>query len=245
MKKLFHCSPLLLSFATPAQAVESVEYLRVHATEEPEWTVLALQAAGVTVDASFVSRDTTGAPTDLARRILALAAVGVDPRPLADALEATVMNGTVSGDQYINDDVFAILALHAAGRETSSEPLHSITAFVTGQQHTDGGWGVTTLSRSDVDSTAAALQALKSVGQSAATASALVYLHSQQNTDSGFPFRKPSNKQRITAWALSALSVPVNHWMPGKSINVIRDALLTFLQNDGGFSWRQVIRQTT
>ncbi len=207
---------IAFALAAPAHAAESIDYLLAHAAEEPEWSALALQAAGVSANASLVSRETTGAPTDLARRILALAAVGLDPRPLAVALEATVVNGSVSGDQYINDDIFAIMALCAAERAASSEPLQTISAFVLAQQRSDGGWGVTTLSRSDVDSTAAAIQALFSVGLTGdPIVRGLTYLHTQQNDDGGFPFRKPSTTNSAsTAWALSALSSSVQSPLP-------------------------------
>jgi hypothetical protein len=240
-------SLIVWTLAAHVHAAESVEYLQAHAAEEPEWSALALQAAGTSPNVALISRETTGTATDLARRILALAAVGIDPRPLADALEAMVINGSVNGDQYLNDDIFAMLALRAAGRASTSEPLQTISSFVLDQQRSDGGWGVTTLSRSDVDSTAAAIQALKSIGQTAFLPAALSYLHTQQNDDGGFPFRKPSaTNSASTAWVLSALSVAgesVNDWqMNGKSP---RDALLTFLQNDGGFSWQANDSATT
>lgn len=223
--------------AVPAAVV----YLRVHATDDPEWAALALRAADEIATDVSVSSATDGAATDLARRILALAAIGADPRPLADALEAKVVNGSVEGDSYLNDDTFAVLALVAAGRSLTADPLATIAAFLRSVQQSDGGWGVTTLSRSDVDSTAAALQALWLTGERGDVVTrGLTYLRGQQNTDAGFPFRKPSaSNSASTAWALStlgALGESLANWQVSGLDP--RQFLLATQQPDGGFSYQ-------
>lgn len=225
----------------PEAVASAVAYLRSHAADDPEWVALALRAAGASAADVPVSAATDGAATDLARRILALAAIGVDPRPLADALEAKVVNGSVNGDSYLNDDTFAVLAFWAAGHSATDEPVPTIISFLRGAQRSDGGWAVTTQSRSDVDSTAAALQALWLVGErGTAIAAGLQFLRSQQQTDAGFPFRKPSaSNSASTAWVLSTFG-QIGQSRADWQVSGVepQQLLLTTQQPDGGFSYQ-------
>ncbi|MBI4092315.1 MAG: terpene cyclase/mutase family protein [Candidatus Kerfeldbacteria bacterium] len=217
-------------------------FLTAHSVDSPDWSAIALQAGG------GVSDSTDGVATDLARRILALHAIGRNTDDLAVALEATVVDGHVGTNSLLNDDIFALLALRAAGRSSSSEPLASITSYVVANQRADGGWGVATTSKSDVDDTSSAIESLVSVGgHDASVGQALSYLHLQQNSDGGFPFRRPSvSNSASTSWALHALEATgesTESW----SVNGITpiEALLAYQGSDGGFFWQATSTTST
>ncbi len=107
------------------------------------------------------------------------------------------------------------------------------------------GWSTGTASNAaqgDTNSTAIALEALNSVGDTTANAAALAWLHTQQNTDGGFPFETPGgftasdpNSDAFVLQALVATGQSLTAWTTAGQTPMTN--LLTFQDaSTGGFS---------
>ena len=167
---------------------QTAAYLR-EATPEPtfgsligDWTVLGLARSGVKVPANYYEtyyKNVTAAVaeaggrlsetkyTEYSRPVLALTAIGRDPRnvggydllmPLADFDRATA--------QGVNGAIFALLALDSGKYEIPENPDAAVQATrqmyvdeLLTRELPDGGWALTG-GEPDVDITAMALQAL-------------------------------------------------------------------------------------
>ncbi|MBV9198022.1 MAG: hypothetical protein JO168_28160, partial [Solirubrobacterales bacterium] len=140
----------------------------------------------------------------LERTILVTRAAGVDAGGLTSALARRFgRDGSVSGQ--VNLTAFGVLALRAAGAGVPAGAL----AWLIHQQNGDGGFGFSTAGApSDVDDSAAALEALAGAGGAAAPARARAvrFIAAQQNRDGGLPEQggDGSNAQS-TAWAVQGL----------------------------------------
>lgn len=148
---------------------------------------------------------------DLERTILVAVAGGRSPRAFAGhdlvaALFRRVSSeGAVLGQ--VNLTTFAVLALRAAGVRADAPVVRRAASWLARQQNADGGWGF--LPRgfsSDVDDTAAAVQALASVGgRRTALRRAVAYLRRAQNDDGGLPQQRGGSSNAMsTAWAVQA-----------------------------------------
>ncbi len=109
----------------------------------------------------------------------------------------------------VNLTAFAIFALRAVGHSARLGAIHDAAGWLERQQNGDGGFGFGAGgSRSDVDDTGAALQALAAAGarDRGVLSRATSYLTRSQNLDGGFPqqFGGESNAQS-TAWAVQGL----------------------------------------
>lgn len=157
------------------------------------------------------------------------------------------------GGVYLNDDIFAIIAYSAAS-PVAGESYKFIDSvnFLLGKQNTDGGfsWSANS-STSDIDDTAAAIQALVLAknagidGLDTAIQKAYDYLKANQNSDGGFPY-DPSDTQwggnlsnaSSTAWAVQAI---VAFKSKDDLNNFIKDGndpisyLLSLQKNDGSY----------
>jgi len=150
---------------------------------------------------------------DVERTVLAARACGVSAYSFAGHnLVAEVLRargGDGSFEYQVNLSAFAVFALRAAGHSASFSPIRKAAGWIERQQNGDGGFGFGAHgSRSDVDDTGAALQALAAAGarNRGARARAVGYLTRSQGADGGFPQRYggESNAQS-TAWALQGL----------------------------------------
>ncbi len=142
-------------------------------------------------------------PGSLERTILAARAAGSGAAawlgPLAGAFAG---NGAIS--QQVNLTAFGVLALRAAGAPVPG----STVSWLLRQQDRDGGFSFSTAGGgSDVDDTAAALEALAAAGGSgSAQARAVAYIRSRQNRDGGFPTQgATTSNAQSTAWAVQGL----------------------------------------
>ena len=175
------------------------------------WAALGLAAEGLNLQSvshggpSLIAYVSAGAPTDvgsLERTILVLRAAGLPATAQVAALQRDVRaDGSVS-DQ-VNLTSFAMLALRAAG----VAPPQSMTAWLSRQQDSDGGFNFATAGgTSDVDDTGAALEALSRAGSGSTISRAVAFLRHQQNPDGGFPSDpgEDSNAQS-SAWAIQGL----------------------------------------
>ncbi len=175
------------------------------------WAALGLAAEGLNLRSvshggpSLIAYISAGSPTDvgsLERTILVLRAAGLPATAQVAALQRDVRaDGSVS-DQ-VNLTSFAMLALRAAG----VAPPSSMTAWLSRQQDSDGGFNFATAGgTSDVDDTGAALEALSRAGSGSTISRAVAFLRHQQNPDGGFPSDpgEDSNAQS-SAWAIQGL----------------------------------------
>ena len=110
-----------------------------------------------------------------------------------------------SFDRLTDRTAFGILALKAAG---TSRGVRAAARWLVRRQAADGGWGNAPGARSDVDNTAAVLQALGAAGRGreSAARAAVRFLRRAQRSDGGFPLQPggTSNSQS-TAYAVLGL----------------------------------------
>jgi prenyltransferase beta subunit len=154
---------------------------------------------------------------DLERTILALHACGVPDGRLpggapADDLRARLLRfraGDGSFGHLSNLTAFAILALRSAGEGPRAPAVVAAARWLARQQDADGGFGFAVRGAgSDVDDTAAAMQALAAAAprRSHALARAARFLRGAQNLDGGFPQeRGAASNAQSSAWAVQGL----------------------------------------
>jgi hypothetical protein len=191
------------------------------------WAAMGLAAAGrdplsVRRDGHTVLDALRGEATslqgagDLERTILALHACGVSARSLPAGAGGDPVGRLLrfrSGDgsfgHLSNLTSFAVFALRAAGYAAADPVVRAAGAWLRRQQNGDGGFGFGTRGGgSDVDDTAAALQALVDAGVrgGAPIVRATAFLVHTQNRDGGYP-QQPGGESNAqsTAWAIQGL----------------------------------------
>ena len=149
---------------------------------------------------------------DLERTILALHACGVSVHslpggdPIARLMRFRAGDGSFG--HLSNLTAFAVFALRAAGYSSSNPTLRGAASWLRRQQNADGGFGFGGRGGgSDVDDTAAVLQALVDAGaRGPAIGRSSAFLVRSQNPDGGYPQQAggESNAQS-TAWAIQGL----------------------------------------
>ena len=197
-----------------------------HASDElyTAWAAIGLGAAGrsplsVTRDGHSVLDGLRAQATmlssvsDMERTILALHACGVSPyslgglNPVAEMLRSREADG--SFEQLVNITAFAIFALRAAGHSAGDPAVQAAGRWIERQQDSDGGFGFAVRGEgSDVDDTAAALQALVAAGTHSGpvVSRAVSFLLAAQGINGGFP-QQPGGEAngQSTAWAVQGL----------------------------------------
>jgi energy-coupling factor transport system substrate-specific component len=150
---------------------------------------------------------------DLERTILALHACGASLHTLAggDPVSRLLRLRSHDGsfEHQSNLTAFAIFALRAAGYPASDARVGAARRWLATQQNPDGGFGFGTRgSGSDVDDTAAVLQAVVDAGlhKGALVAHASAFLLHAQNPDGGYP-QQPggASNAQSSAWAIQGL----------------------------------------
>jgi hypothetical protein len=111
--------------------------------------------------------------------------------------------------EQVNLTAFAIFAMRAIGHSAAFGPIRNAAGWIERQRNDDGGFSFSTRGgSSDVDDTAAALQALVDAGarNRRALVPATSYLIAAQTPDGGYPQQAggESNAQS-TAWAVQGL----------------------------------------
>jgi energy-coupling factor transport system substrate-specific component len=216
-----------ISFLTAAQNTDGgFGAARGQASSElySAWVAIGLAAAGVdplsvrrgghtVLDALRAQASSLQGSGDLERTILALHACGASVRSLAGGdpvlrlLRARRPDG--SFERLANITAFAIFALRAAGYPASAPVIRGAARWLISQQDSDGGFGFATRGGgSDVDDTAAAVQALVAAGVHGGRglSRARAFLTRAQSLDGGYP-QQPgglSNAQS-SAWAVQAI----------------------------------------
>ena len=189
------------------------------------WAAMGLAAAGrdptslrhgghTVLDALRAGAGSLHGTGDLERTILALRACGASAHalaggdPVARLLRARSADGSFG--HLANLTAFAILALRSAGYPASAAPVRGARRWLARQQEADGGFSFATRGAgSDIDDTAAVVQALAQAGapRSGALARAVSFLARAQNLDGGFPQQRGgSSNAQSSAWAIQALT---------------------------------------
>lgn len=226
------------------------------------WVGLGLAAAGRNL--TSVSRgghslmkyigENTPSPTDAGafeRSMLVARAAGLSAPELRqrnsyrNLLRQRTHNGSFKN--LVNLTAFGVLAMSGADEQHNSDRVRRSVTWLSRQQNSDGGFGFSARpAASDVDDTAAALQALAAGGQhrEATVDRGIDYLLRVQRSDGGFGQTpgQTANAQS-TAWAVQGL-VAVGG---DRTASAIRRAL-TFLRSlqssDGSIRYSQRSAQT-
>jgi hypothetical protein len=148
--------------------------------------------------------------------IQAVVAAHLNPSSFGGVNLITTLKGMYKAGVYGDGEAFtqslAIQGLVAAGQTVPTAAIHHLVAA----QDSDGGWdfllikddpnGPTNFDTSDTNSTATVLMALNAAGSHGRNASALAWLHTQQDGDGGFPYQAGAGSDPdSTALALQAL----------------------------------------
>lgn len=150
---------------------------------------------------------------DLERTILALHACGASAHslagadPVAELLRLRDADGSFA--HLTNITAFGVFALRAAGYPAGNPIVRAAGRWLSGQQGSDGGFGFGVRGGgSDVDDTAAALQAIMDAGLGGRSGPrrAARFLRRAQSIDGGFP-QQPGGESNAqsTAWAVQGL----------------------------------------
>jgi len=193
---------------------KAIGYLK--SQSQTAWSTMALAGAGETdIDLNHLKSVPSGQESVAvyAKYILALVSVGENPTTFGDKdyieeLRSYYQNGQFGDEQYLNDDMWAILALGSVGKEYLPE-VQNARQFILNNQNSDGGWGFGLKgSASSVDMTAAAIMALIECGMKpvdSAIGNAKSYLKEVQNSDGGFSGWAGESSASSDAWAISAI----------------------------------------
>lgn len=240
-------SLIFLIAPRPAAAAYSQEQAAAFLKSRPidEWSIMALASAN---SLSEVSLDflkapvTSGSATDYEKRILALVAAGQNPSTFGQEnfvarLKEKVSGGQIGDLSLVNDDIFGVLALAAAG-ETESAAAQSSRNFILSKQNSDGGWSWAVDAASDSNDTAMAISALLASGSSPADQSitkAVSYLNTTKSANGGYSYQAGfAPDSASTSWVVSALR------KAGQNINAQTIGYLENLQTaNGSFRWQE------
>lgn len=231
-----------------------------------EWAVLGLARSGYAVPDSYYTtyyktvedyvKDKKGVLhskkyTEYARVILALTAIGKDPRDVA-GYDLTLPLGDYDKTlwQGLNGPIWALIALDAGNypmpenqSATTQATRQMYVDCILNRQNSDGGWSLQEGdSPSDPDITGMALQALAGyqdqAGVKAAVDQALICMSRQQRGDGGFSSWDGANSESCAQMivALCELGLDLEDPRFVKNGNTLLDALLACRLSDGSFS---------
>ncbi len=229
------------------------------------WAAIGLAAAGrdpatlrrggrSVLDALGAQAATLQGPGDLERTMLALHACGARADSLAGKnLIAGLVRyraGDGSFGRLLNITAFAVFALRAAGHTAGDHAVAAAGRWIAAHQDSDGGYSFAGRGgASDIDDTAAAVQALLDAGirGGAGVTRAVAFIERAQNPDGGFPTEphRQSNAQS-TAWAVQGLVAA------GRNVEAVRNhgsrSPLSYLQSlvsaSGGVRYSRTSAQT-
>ena len=231
----------------------AVTYLKTK-TVNP-WITMALVANGeVSPNVDYLKTTTGSNATDYEAPILALVAAGKNPRTFPDtdlvaALKTFHTGGQIGSASTLNDDIFGLLALLAAGELGTDSAVTDAKNFILSNQNTNGGWSFAVGGDSDTNMTSMAMMALMEAGIAKTDShitSAVTYLKSAQNEDGGFPYDPVSqwgtdSDASSTSWVVSAinkLGEDPNGTSWSKSGHSAMSKLMTFQTGSGYFEYQ-------
>lgn len=196
------------------------------------WEAMAFGADGQRVSLDSLANAALTSATDIERQILGVRAAGGNPRSFAgknlvQLLQQRFTNNQIGEANLINDDIFGVLALLAAGEPANAPEIAKTIQTILGKQSGDGYWG-------SIDLTAAAVEALRayqsrggSVDVGDAVARARGYLLRSKDQYGGWGENSAS-----TAWGIQALVAL------GEDVSKEIAALLRYQNTNGGFGWK-------
>lgn len=225
------------------------------------WSAVAFGAKNVNIDtvtnggSSITDYLTANQPTlssaatDWERSILALTANGKNPysfggKDYVANLETYHASSQLGSTSQVNDDIFGVLALAAAGKTNSDSVLTDSMTFILAHQQGDGGFSWSTTGTSDVDDTAVALEALiagnnagfTSAGLTTAITNAKNYLTGSQKPDGGYPYTPgDASDSSTTAWVVMALHAAGVTGAPSDNAKAF---LRGNQEENGSFEWQ-------
>ncbi len=240
-KKIF--IPIVLGVMIAALAtsnlVEAAADLNQAVTTLPsdeEWSIMARAAVNQISGQTYLrSPISDGSATDYEKRILAITAIGENPRTFGSEDFISKLQNFFDGNQIgdpslLNDDIFGILALTSSS--ISDTTVSKSRQFILSHQNSDGGWGYATNVGSDSNTTAMAVAALTKTGS--APSSAFDYLARTQDSSGGFGFI-PGQKAdgASTAWVITGFN------SSGRTAPASAVTFLETLQTaNGSFKWK-------
>ncbi len=203
-------------FAAPVKNEAARNYLAN--ADQNYWSTQALYVlAESQISDSHLRSVSCSSAIQCAGPIMGIAALGQDPRVFASndivaQLSSFHSNGQLGDMSLLNDDIFGILALRAAGVSVSDAIISDSKNYLLNNQNIDGGFGFM-LGASDVDDTAMAITALIEAGVDTANnaiTKAIQYINDAQNDDGGFPYDPVSpygtdSNANSTAWVVSMI----------------------------------------
>jgi hypothetical protein len=226
------------SFAQEDPVANAAVYLKSQGNEPT--ATMALVAAGESVDVSYLKSFSGTSAISYAKPIMAIAAAGEDPRTFAGEnlvakLKSFADETQLGSADQINDDIWGILALTAAGDDATENSKN----FILANQNDDGGWAWNVGGTSDTNDTSVAIMALLETGMlksDTAIQNALAYLQTAQNDDGGFPYDPVSpfgtdSDANSDAWVIMAFN------KLGEDASDAVQHLLSLQDEDGGFWW--------
>lgn len=177
---------------------------------------------------------------DLARTILAVVAIGADPRNFTGINLVSKLKERIKPDGQIGDHIYTtiwgIIALKACGENVSKS-----VKWLRDHQKDDGGFGWTVGAGSDYDDTAAAIVALIEGGvprNSTVIQKALDYLKTGQNDDGGFRyFGNSASNSASDAWAIWGILASGQNPMDWKRNVSVVEHLLSLQADEGYFKY--------
>jgi hypothetical protein len=233
------------------------------------WAAYALAAASINPQDqarpsgedvfTYLTRHTAGlaATTDFDRVLLVALAAGTPAHDFGGAdlvariLERQLPDGSFAQDPgagagAINATIWSILPLSAVPEPAAGATVDRAAAWLVDQENADGGFSWSHReTRSNVDTTGAAVQALRAAGRGGSVPEqrALTFLRATQNVDGGFPETGGGEESNTasTAWVVQGL------WAAGIDPRTWRTAAggdpLAFLasmqQLDGSIRWKR------
>lgn len=279
---------LILASATPALAqvdtADALAYLEsqqnadggfgsgfspdstTNSTADAVLAIVAVEADPATFDqdgntpVTYLAANASSAASggDLAKLILAIIAVGENPREFGGVDSVAKLESLIGADGKIGTETdtfvshtLAVLALASAQR---SIPASAVEYIKAAQQEAGGwAWDGSAATAADTNSTAFAVQALIAAGEASdgdAVTLALAYYKEIQNEDGGWPYQNPSdfgtttdaNSTAVTIQAIIAAGQdPAGAgWTTAEGNTPV--AALAALQNESGaFAWQAAI----
>lgn len=189
--------------------------------------------------------------TDYQRSILGIISAGGNPGSFAgmNLVEAVKKSQLSSGkfadtiegkgERLINSHVWGVISLYSAGeRILGNKGAYN---WLVSNQNTDGGFGISTGSKSDLDMTAMALSAFSALGKKTDdkhVLKAVEYIKANQTAAGGFEVFGQENPDTACAVVQGLISLGINpvseEWIKENDKNMI-DFIVSFQLSDGGF----------
>ena len=126
-------------------AATTLSYLKSQQAEA--WVTMALSAMGeINLNLDYLKEVSGTQATDYEKTILALVAAKANPHTFGNIdyvakLKSFYSSSQIGQENLLNDDIWGIIALSAAGEEKNSTEINGAKNFLLTNQNQAGGWG--------------------------------------------------------------------------------------------------------